>query len=292
MHVHAAGSGPQPVDALSRQPAPAGSPAPRPAAAGLPADSIATLLEALARPQIRELIDSIDARRFPADATALDSLMQSAASAVVRNDVAPALEAIAEYIKRNPENASALLSSPALQPIQTEIRELLDRITQDARTEAERQIAGAHAAVSHAPRHAANPDASTILIVAEQLVESRQLSNYFRAAELAGAVMAFYPELAGVGRSAQNAQAGRRRERASRSRLQWLPVLWRRVPMLVLLLAWLATGLAVGGAVLLAHLGGFELLSPVSVQFCGEIWAVGFLALVVFQFLASVRGAR
>ena len=68
--------------------------------------------------------------------------------------------------------------------------------------------------------------------------------------------------------------------------------MWRRVPLLVLLIGWLATG-AVGGAInLLSRAVGVELASPSMVQTAFEFWGVGFLALVLLQFWITVRNIR
>jgi hypothetical protein len=61
--------------------------------------------------------------------------------------------------------------------------------------------------------------------------------------------------------------------------------LWRRAPLLVLLLGWLVAGLF-GGAVAALFLNE-RAAAAVAVFF--EIWALGFLALVGFGFYMRVR---
>jgi hypothetical protein len=63
---------------------------------------------------------------------------------------------------------------------------------------------------------------------------------------------------------------------------------WQRVPLLVLLAAWFALGLIGAAISLLARIAGAA-LSPATVQAGFELWGVGFLALVIVQFLITVR---
>lgn len=62
--------------------------------------------------------------------------------------------------------------------------------------------------------------------------------------------------------------------------------LWRRAPLLVLLLGWLATGLCAGMAAILFAASA----APVNAIF--NLWAVGFLAIAGFGFYARVRNIR
>jgi hypothetical protein len=56
------------------------------------------------------------------------------------------------------------------------------------------------------------------------------------------------------------------------------PRLWRRTPMLVLLMGWLGAGV---------------IMLPLRFNAAvAEVWGVGFLVLVVLQFWISVRGIR
>jgi hypothetical protein len=296
--VSAAGTGSPILDSLVRLDGPAGPSTPTAGALsitppGVSDDSVGHLLQRLSAPQIHHLLDSIDAKRFPQDAAVLEGLLQTAGSAAARHDVPRALAAVTEYVNRNPEHASALATSPLLSPIQGDVRELVHKITMDAKTEAIRLMGAASELVDGAARHPEKLDGPGALAIAEQLAESGQLVNYFRAAELSQAVIAFYsrtaPEVAldtarGAARKTLNAEtiASRQARRLGRR-------LWKRVPLLVLLMGWMATG-AVGGVInLLARAAGLELVSPSTVDTAFEFWGVGFLALVILQFWITVR---
>jgi len=251
-------------------------------------DTLGHLLQLLSTPQIHHMLSSFDAQRFPQDAAVLDGLLQTAGSAAAHHDVPRALAALTEYVNRNPEHASTLAASPPLRPIQGEVRELLRQITMDAKTDAVRLIANAGDVVGAAAKHLEKLDGGGALVVAERLVETGQLVNYFRASELSQAVIAFYarpvPDLA-IARA-----RGRQRRKLDSDKTGLVRMLWGRVPLLVLLVGWLILG-AVGGTImLLARAVGVELVSPSTVQAAFEFWGVGFLAFVVLQFWITVRG--
>jgi hypothetical protein len=60
---------------------------------------------------------------------------------------------------------------------------------------------------------------------------------------------------------------------------------WNRAPLLVLLVTWLLSGIIVDVLLKVVHASASDTTAIV------EFWAVGFLALIVFQFVATVRGA-
>jgi len=293
--VSAAGTGSPILDSLVRLDGPSNATAgaapgitswPAP---GVSDDSVGHLLQHLSAPQIHYLLDNIDSKRFPQDAAVIQGLLQTAGSAAASHDVPRALAALTEYVNRNPEHASTLAASPLLSPIQGDVRELLHKITMDAKTEAVRLMGAASELVGGGARHAEKLDGPGALAIAERLVESGQLVNYFRAAELSEAVIAFYsrtvPEVrldaARKAPTAERIASGEVRRLGKR--------LWRRVPLLVLLTGWLVSGLVFGAITLLARAAGLELVSPSTVQTAFEYWGIGFLALVLLQFWITVR---
>ena len=242
----------------------------------------------MSSPQVHHILNSIDAR-FSANPAALEGLLQTAGDATARRDLPRALEALTEYVNRNPEHASALLTMPSLGAIQGDVKDLLHHITFEARTDAVRLIGTAAMVVETAGRHPEGLDGATVLAIAERFVESGQLPNYLRAAELSQAVMAFYggavPEV-----SLGAARRGIRVARPARlSLLELAAAMWRRVPLLVLMMGWGALGL-VGGAIGLGARMVGVVLDPASVQTGFEIWGVGFLVLVVLQFFLRGSG--
>jgi hypothetical protein len=253
VHVSAAGTGPPILDALVGASTPATNALP-----GTSDDSVGPLLQLLAAPHLHDLLHSIDAHRLSEDPAALESLLQSAGAAAAHHDVPRALAILTEYINRNPEHAALLPASPALLPIQGEVKELLRNITDGARIDAVRLIGAAGLAVDAAAKHPEGLDGAGVVAAAERFAESGQLVNYFRAAELSQAVIAFY------GGTAPPVWPAAR--------------LWRKVPVLVLLVAWLGLGVIM----LLLRFNAAVV----------EVWGVGFLVLVVLQFWMSVRGIR
>jgi hypothetical protein len=239
-------------------------------------DSAGPFLQLLSTPVIQDLLRGIEAHRFAQDPAALESTVQTAVSAVASHDVAHALAALSEHIGRNPEHAGALANSPALAPVQGELRELVRRITEDARIEAVRTVASGGIAVDAAARHPEQLNGPAVLEVAERFIESGQLANYIRAQELGQTVISVYA-------------ADRRRYERSERRApwEWAMKLWRRVPLLVLLIGWLALGLAGSAIALLVRLAGGE-LNASTVQAGFEFWGVGFLALVAIQLFVSM----
>jgi hypothetical protein len=260
VNVSAAGPGSPPIlDSPVRLSAPAIDATP-----GKSDDSVGSLLQLLSTPQIHDLLHTIDAHRLAQDPATLESLLQTAGDAVAHHDVPRALAALTEYINRNPAHAAVLPMSPALLPIQGDVKELLRNITEGARTEAVRSIAAAGLVVDGAARHPEGLNGADVVAAAERFAESGQLVNYFRAAELSQTVITFY------GGSAAAPVRGKAVWSAAR--------LWRRVPMLVLLVGWLGAGVIM----LLLRVNAAAI----------EVWGVGFLVLVVLQFRISVRGIR
>ena len=259
---------------LSGVRAPGGAPMPV-AADGTPQDSIATLLELMSGPEIGNLLNSIDAQIVTRDALALDTLLRTADAAVTGHDVARALKALTAYIRGNPEGAAALLSSSSLMPIQSEVGELLRRMTGDAKNDAEQKLARASLAVDLAGKQGEKLNGASVLTIAERLVESGQLVNYYRASELSRAVIAYYfgviPET--VPGLARSAAVRPDRDRAS-----------LRTAALVLLWGWFALGLLGGPTILFARMVGLIELGPGTVQAAFEWWVLGLLVLASLRF--------
>jgi hypothetical protein len=240
--------------------------------AGIRDDSIATSLQLLSTPEIHHLLSTIDTQRFSHEAVAVP--------AVTGHDMPHALASLSEFVTRHPEHANELLTSPALAPIRSEVTQLLHHITEVARTEAVRSVSNATAVVDaakHSQQIAPQMDGPAALAVAERLIESGQLANYYRAADLGLVVIGAYSPRDRTPEKKVRVAVVHRRVAAM------IRALWRRAPLLVLLLGWLAVGVA--GA-LIAML---KVFSASSVQAGFELWGVGVLGLVVFQFYVTTR---
>ncbi len=183
-----------------------------------------------------------------------------------------AMAALTEFIHHGPEHTGDMLMSQTLAAIQPEAREFVHGVTLTARTEAVRLVEGAQATIAAAAWHPHGLDSTEILAVAQRYIESGQLGNYIRAAELGQMVIGRY-------RIAPRVRPRRR------SFPRFLYGMWRAAPMLALLLAWLIAGLAAFAVSFILR------LSPGNVGTGFEIWAVGFLVLVGLQFVIKTARA-
>lgn len=153
-------------------------------------------------------------------------------------------------------------------------------ITLEAKDVAEKSVAKASHAIETAGIHnqvdPCYPDPRTVIALANQFIATGQLPNYLRATELGRVVVSWYDRPLPVPV----------RPRA-KARAAYLTArkLWRRAPLLVLLLGWLLSGAVMGLFLKVSKLPSSK------ASFSFNVWAIGFLALVVFQFVASVRGA-
>ncbi|HVW11643.1 MAG TPA: hypothetical protein VHC90_23835 [Bryobacteraceae bacterium] len=132
----------------------------------------------------------------------------------------------------------------------------------------------------HGARIPENLDAQTVLALATRMIETQQYPNYLRAAELGNTIVTWYE---GAIPDVPLARTTRVEVRARGGTPAWpgaVRKLWRRAPLLVLLGGWLLAGIA----------GALLIRSEFSPLF--TVWALGFPALIVLQFLLTIRGFR
>lgn len=132
----------------------------------------------------------------------------------------------------------------------------------------------------HSQRIPADLDPRAVITIANQFIATGQLPNYLRAAELGREVLSWYAE-------ASSAQAVSLSRPPSLTKQFHTIVarMWRRAPLLVLLTGWLLAGSIAGLVARIISVPDYK-TAPAF-----EVWAVGFLALIVFQFVATIRGA-
>jgi hypothetical protein len=210
-------------------------------------------------------------------------------------DTSGALEKLTVLISLDPLRAERLASEPGLAPIRQEVEALLSRLTGEARLGAESRLREATErlqAPGAADRQIENVKASTLLLCAGQLIDAGGYASFVQSAAVSRMILD--PQRWAPAEAAapwfHRWDARIRVPRASPwIRLGGLAVrfksLWRRAPLLVLLLGWLVAGLF-GGAVAALFLNE-RAAAAVAVFF--EIWALGFLALVGFGFYMRVR---
>jgi hypothetical protein len=261
MQVSAAGAGSpsQPETSVKTLPELARVPTP-----GRAEDGVSNSLQDLASPHLAELLGRLEHTRNAHNPQVFEGLLRTAVAAVATHDIRGALSALAGMVKLHPEHAAQLAHEEAgLAPIRGEVHHLFERLTVAARMEAVQTLAAAATVVP-----ARDLASVSVIATGERFLESGTLINYVRATELGQVVLASYPVTA-------KAKSG--------VDLHWLRAMWRRVPLLVLLAGWFLIGL-IGGVISLAG----RTVSSESV----EIWAVGFLVLVGFQFVVTVRNNR
>jgi hypothetical protein len=166
----------------------------------------------------------------------------------------------------------------------------LARGTLDVRDSAEKLVGKAAHTIEmagfHGQRIPDGLDLRAVIALANQFIATGQLPNYLRAAEMGRTVISWYdeasPACVGFGAGA----VARYRQSPMRTRLYGiLGRIWTRAPLLVLLIGWLLSGGFAGFLMKTMDVPGYR-TAPAF-----RIWAIGFLALVVFQFVVTIRGA-
>jgi hypothetical protein len=178
--------------------------------------------------------------------------------------------------------------------LSTTLQDVAAPAVADAKDVAQKSVDRAAQAIEqggiHALRIPENLDPQTVLALATRMVETQQYPNYLRATELSNTIVTWYEgalsdvpiaraisleatenEATGKIRSARSVATGSHKWTHTTARL------WRRAPVLVLLLGWLLAGSIV--AILSRE------SSPILTT-----WALGFPALVALQFILTIRG--
>jgi hypothetical protein len=269
MDVRGVGAGPAPVDPGS---AIRGPVAPKtPAAVPQPgADMLAGLLRELNETELGKLLASIERPPFPESASRVHEM----ARLVAEGKVTLALERLAEFAPLDPQRAEVLPAEPAFAPVRAQAETVLLRLTAAARLEAHARVA--HALQIDSPEvPSAQVRTESVAHFANRLIEAGGYANAITAMQLAELLIERRPP--GNAISAKPALPWPLwRERTRR--------LWRRAPLLVLLLGWLVFGLC--GCLLLMLLASSLAASAF------EYWGLGFLVLVAFGFYMRIRHVR
>jgi hypothetical protein len=292
MDIGAVGGGsPNPLEPLPRTTVASGVPVPA-ANVDTGEDRIASSLQGLASPQIRDLLGLIEQTRLAPDPALLDGLLRAAVAAVGTHRPEAAMKAVAELFSLNPGHAAQLVSQePSLAPIRDQIESLSRRVTFGAKVAAEQAFSTASLAIDNAASPArlmAGLDPRDVLAVAQHLIESGQPNNLVRAAELSQTVLAYVTVPVFDARiTSVRGSKPRQRSRSFQAGKR-LKAIWQRAPLLLLLAGWFSVGLVGGIISLIGRYSGRGPLSPVAVG----IWVIGFLAMVLFQFIVTLRNAR
>jgi hypothetical protein len=286
MEVTAAGiPSPNRLDSMA-PPAPAANPlpavAPPSTGAAQTVDRIAGTLQDLAGPQIAQLMNMLENARSTQDPMLLEGLLQSAIAAAHAHQIPAALKVITDMVTLSPELGPPIINDAmglGLASIRHQVSNQMQHLTLRAKNDAEVTLLAASILIQTAPRtmmESAGMPAQDLLALAQRFFESGQYVNFVRATELGRMILKAYP--AGTGLKAPAPSVNLRRVKA----------MWQRTPLLVLLLGWLVVGFIGGLISVTGRYSGQGPLAPGAV----EIWATGFLALVLFQFFVTVRNFR
>ncbi len=290
-------------------------------AAPATSDVAATLSTQIAAPDLARLSAILEPHSSSEVAAHITELTQDATLALAEGDRTRALANLNEIAAVDPRTIAVLAPEQLLQPIRPEVDHLLNRLTTVAKMDAEGWLTQADEALE-TPDRAPLPDwqtkPATLLEVAHRLYDAGGYTNYVRSADLAQtiinpAAVAYSPfmEQYAASLATKPADAAIRLENeeilpkkptlptaaetfsalrgAAMPRVQ---VLWRRAPLLVLLLGWLTTGLIAGPTAILLRALWPEIWPASLIDFGFEVWGIGFLALVCFGFYARIRDVR
>ena len=244
-------------------------------------DTVASFLSSA---KIADLLAGIDQRRPIQSPEVIAELTRAAISAVEEQDFVRALEKLRELVAMDPERADSMLSDPALDPIRAELNQLLRELAAAAQAEAEQKLGTAHEALESDGAklpEGDRADLQSILSVAAELIQTARHADYVRARELAEVVMVQCGwTTAGVPVWAPSELPAP------------VPVpgpwenLWQKAPLPILLLAWLALGIAGALPFTIIHIGW-----PIA-AFALCLWGGGLAAFVHWYRRTRKRWAR
>lgn len=304
MDVPGVGAGPtaaEVVNALRAMAGPKGHPGAAPRGPAQPGDAVGDILRQLSEPGVVKFLEAIERPPSRETAARIDGLLQASIAAVAEGHVPQALAKLVEFAALDPRRAEALVREPGLTPIRREVDQLVSRLGAAAHMDAESRLSRATHLLGLAESRAMPQpeDGSKIaILVAGRLLEAGGYANCIRSAQVSQTLINQYGlppipvplEMA----DAQTAPLDFEHALAGfRQRLvPWFANLWRRAPLLILLLAWLAAGFVGGSLFAFLHHWWPETWPGSMVSGGFDLWGVGFLALVGFGFYARVRNVR
>lgn len=249
----------------------------------------------MSAPDVVKFLEAIERPLRPETAARVEGLLHESIRVAAESNVPQALVKLAEFAALDPRRAEALAREPGLAPIHREVEQFISRLASAAHADAEARLDRAAHLMESVGRESGPKVA---MVVAGRLLEAGGYANCIRSAQVSQALIDRYgyvpnpvaPALADEEIVPIDFERALRRWRQ-----QWAPRvghLWLRAPLLLLLLAWFAVGLA-GGCVYAMLRHWWPETWPESLVTGGfELWAVGFLALVGFGFYARVRNVR
>jgi hypothetical protein len=299
--VGAGPAGPELSSALRGPPALKGPGIADPANPAQAGDTIAAILLELSDPQVERFLEVLELPPSPAMAARLEDLIRASISAAAEGNVQQALAKLMEFAARDPRRAETLAMEPGLASIRVEVGRLLLQLESTARVDAESRLGQAthlfHTAGSgELLRQEIKPEAA--ILIAGRLLEAGGYANCVRSTEVSQMLInqyAWAPAVTPLPIADPRSLPIRSKNASGSLRNQWMPrvkELWRRAPLLILLLVWFVGGGLAGCAFALLRKFWPQALPESLVTSGFEVWAVGFLALIAFGFWARVRNIR
>ena len=253
----------------------------------------------------------------PERAARVENLIQETVHAIQADRREWAVGRFIEAVTSDPSRVEELRAQPGLEPIRNTVDQLLVRLTNVAKMDAETKLGSAEQVLENGgwpklPHWETSPEA--LIQIGHRLIEAGGYANYVRTADLATTLQSAYlaslvtPPLEITGAPMLDKEdTPLKRKSAGAATLAmayyaWdtlrekvpprLEILWQRAPLLVILGTWFTVGLAVGVISFLAkEIWPDSWIVPAS-NFGFQLWGVGFLAIVGFGFWARVRKPR
>jgi hypothetical protein len=270
-----------------------------------PGDRVA--LHPIAAADLPELLRILEPLQTPETVVRINQLVEETVQAAEQGRLAEALGKLAEAAVLDPLHAQDLPARAELSPLRAEAEQLLKQLGEVAHIEGAAKLGSAEQILALAAGHGSTVKVphwetppETLLQVARELFTAGGYANYWRASELMQATLLLPPQSVRPEEQWLPSYAGgQARSRAipapSALREPVRPAigkLWKRAPLLVLLLAWLAAGVAGGLISVVARKLWPEGWIAAQSEVGFTVWALGFLALAGFGFYAQVRRIR
>jgi hypothetical protein len=247
----------------------------------------------------------------------VEGLIQATVTAIHEGRREWAVGRFVEAVTTDPSRAEELRSNPDIQPIRNTVDQLLVRLTNVAKMDAETKLVAAERVIEDAgwqklPHWETSPQA--LLQIGHRLLEAGGYANYLKTAELATTLQSAYWGASVIQPPLINAPNALKKEDTPlgwrgagatalalgyysweklREKLpRGLEALWQRAPLLALLGTWFVVGLGGGLFSVLAKALWPDSWVVAAGDFGFEVWGLGFLALVGFGFWATIRKPR
>lgn len=265
------------------------------------------LLELISSANLTRLLAAALPELTPAAAGHVDALLRSAAAAAIDGRVDDSLDYVSQAVALDPHRAESLSFDSRFEAVRAELDQLLAGFAYSAKLDAESRLSQASQTIESAAPHKTTEwlaEAAQLHSAALRLLDANTYVSYLRSAHVSQGIIdsasRFNPALNVFIQPVSEPEApafhlrvdklntpepARSDPEPSKCKSRLL-IIWRRAPLAVLLLGWLALGFGVFAlsVVTRAPKSDFTLFY--------KIWSLGFLALVGFGFYSRIRNIR